>query len=152
MILERLARIADLDAEKFAVEMFKAGTSLVGKTPQELLAQDLKVFTISEDKIGIAQVYTMDPASLGEMKADLLKLMEERAKEYNYSIFILMLTDIFDQSSEMVVVGHNKNLIAKAFGKTLVNNSFLAPGVVSRKKQVVPPITNILSNIHEMIG
>lgn len=152
MILERLARIADLDTEKFAVEMFKAGTSLVGKTPQELLAQDLKVFTVNEEKIGIAQVYTMDPASLGEMKADLLNLMEERAKEYNYSIFILMLTDIFEQSSEMVVVGHNKNLIAKAFGKTLENNSFFAPGIVSRKKQVVPPITNMLSNIHEIIG
>lgn len=152
MMLERLARIADLDIEKFAVEMFKAGTSLVGKTPQELLAQDLKIFTVNEDKIGIAQVYTMDPDSLGEMKDDLLKLMEERAREYNYSIFILMLTDIFEQSSEMVVVGHNKNLIAKAFGKALENNSFYAPGIVSRKKQVVPPITNMLSNIHEMIG
>lgn len=150
IILERLARIADLDVEKFAVEMFKAGTSLVGKTPQELLAQDLKIFNVNEDKIGIAQVYTMDPDSLGEMKENLLQLMEERAREYNYSIFILMLTDIFDQSSEMVVVGNNKSLIAKAFGKTLVNNSFFAPGIVSRKKQVVPPITNMLLNIHGM--
>ena len=152
IMLERLARIADLDIDKFAIEMFKAGTSLVGKTPQEILAQDLKLFTVGGDKIGIAQVYTMDPDSLGEMKDDLLKLMEERAKEYDYSVFILMLTDIFDQSSEMVVVGHNKDLIAEAFDKTLENHSFFAPGVVSRKKQVIPPITNMLSNIHNMIG
>jgi manganese-dependent inorganic pyrophosphatase len=150
MILERLARIADLDVEKFAMEMFKAGTSLVGKTPQELLSQDFKAFTIDEDKIGIAQVYTMDPDSLKDMKSDLISLMEERAKEYNYSIFILMLTDIFEQASEMVVVGHNKELVAKAFGETLVNNSFYAPGILSRKKQVVPPITNTLTNVKEL--
>lgn len=150
MILERLARIADLDVEEFAMEMFKAGTSLVGRTPQELLKQDFKTFTIEEDNIGIAQVYTMDPESLKDMKTDLISLMEERARERGYSIFILMLTDIFKEASEMVVVGKNKELVAKAFGKTLVNNSFYAPGVLSRKKQVVPPITTTLTNIKEL--
>ena len=150
MMLERLIKIADLDAEKFAMEMFKAGTSLVGKTPQELLSQDFKAFTIDKDKVGIAQVYTMDPDSLKDMKIDLISLMEERAEKQGYSIFILMLTDIFNEASEMVVVGHNKELAAKAFGKTLVNNSFYAPGVLSRKKQVVPPITNTLTNIKEL--
>lgn len=150
MILERLARIADLDVEKFAMEMFKAGTSLVGKTPQELLKQDFKTFTIEEDNIGIAQVYTMDPESLKDMKTDLISLMEERAKDRGYSIFILMLTDIFKEASEMVVVGQNKELVAKAFGETLVKNSFYAPGVLSRKKQVVPPITATLTEIKEL--
>lgn len=150
IILERLARIADLDVEKFAMEMFKAGTSLVGKTPQELLSQDFKAFTIDEEKIGIAQVYTMDPDSLKEMKEDLITSMEERAEKENYSIFILMLTDIFKEASEMVVVGHNKELVARAFGKSLVNNSFYAPDVLSRKKQVVPPITNMLTALKEL--
>lgn len=151
MILDRLARMADLDIEEFAIEMFKAGTSLVGKTPEELLEQDLKSFTINKDTIAIAQVYTMDPDSLSDMKDDLLILMEETAKIQNYSIFMLMLTDIYNECSEMVVVGHNKALIAKAFGKTLVNNSFLATGVLSRKKQVIPTITSMLTDIQEMI-
>ncbi len=150
MVLERLARIADLDIEKFAMEMFKAGTSLVGKTPQELLNQDFKTFAIGEDKVGVAQVYTMALDSLKAMKSDLVSLMEERAKEQGYSIFILMLTDIFAQASEMVVVGHNKELVAKAFEKTLTNDSFYAPGILSRKKQVIPPITNILTNIQQL--
>ena len=150
MILERLARIADLDVEKFAMEMFKAGTSLVGKTPQELLSQDFKTFTIGKDKVGIAQVYTMDPDSLKDMKTDLILLMDEKAKELGYSMFILMLTDIFKEASEMVVVGQNKELVAQAFGKVLVNNSFYVPGVLSRKKQVVPPITNALTSIKEL--
>ncbi len=145
MMLERLARIADIDIDKFAEEMFKAGTSLTGRTPQELLNQDFKAFTIKSEKIGISQVYTMDPESLSDMREELISIMEERAREYGYSIFILMLTDIFNQASEMIVVGEHKDLAARAFGKTLENNSFLAPGVLSRKKQVVPPITEVLS-------
>lgn len=150
IMLNRLANIADLNIETFANEMFKAGTSLVGRTPQELLNQDFKAFNILEEKIGISQVYTMDPESLEGMKDNLILLMEERSKEYGYSIFILMLTDIFNQASEMIVVGEHKALVAKAFGKTLKNNSFNAPGVLSRKKQIVPPITNTLSNLENM--
>lgn len=151
LILERLAKIADLDVEVFAMEMFKAGTSLVGKTPQELLSQDFKVFTTEEEKIGIAQVYTMAPDSLNEMKDNLINLMEERAKQEDFSIFILMLTDIFKEASEMVVIGDNKEYVAQAFGKELEDNSFYAPGILSRKKQVVPPITTMLSNIGELM-
>lgn len=151
MMLDRLAKIADLDVDEFAMEMFKAGTSLEGKHPKELLNEDFKSFTINEDKIGIAQVYTMDPDSLYHMKNDLIRLMEDRAKEYDYSVFILMLTDIFNKASELVVVGHNKELIARAFNKKLDNNSFYAEGVLSRKKQVIPPITNMLSNIQDMM-
>ena len=150
IILRRLASIANLDIEKFAMEMFKAGTSLVGRTPEELLKQDFKKFTIEDSNIGIAQVYTMDPDSLKDMKSDLISLMEQLSKEQGYSIFILMLTDIFKEASEMIVVGQNKELVAKAFGKTLDNDSFYVPDVLSRKKQVVPPITNILTNFKEL--
>lgn len=151
IILDRLAKIADLDVEEFAMEMFRAGTTLTGKTPKELLNQDFKSFVINEDKVGISQVYTMDPASLEEMRDQLIRTMEERSKEYGYSIFILMLTDIFNQASEMIVVGPNKESAAKAFNTTLEGNSFYAPGVLSRKKQVIPPITNVISNVDGMI-
>lgn len=147
IMLDRLARIADLDVEEFAVEMFKAGTSLTGQTPQELLSQDFKAFTINDYKIGISQVFTMDSESLEDMRDNLIDLMEERAREYGYSIFMLMLTNIFEQASEIVAVGQEKNYAAQAFDERLVNDSFYAPGVLSRKKQVVPPITNTLSAI-----
>ena len=131
--------------------MFKQGTSLTGKTPKELLSQDFKSFIVNEEKIGISQVYTMDPGSLKEMMDELITSMEERAEEYNYSIFILMLTDIFKEASEMIVVGPNKESAAQAFNTTLKGNSFYAPGVLSRKKQVIPPITNILTNTDNLI-
>ncbi len=150
MMLERLARIADIDVESFASEMFKAGTSLVGRTPEDLLSQDFKTFNIKDEKVGIAQVYTMDPESLSDMRDDLLQAMERKAKENGYSLFLLLLTDIFEESSEIIVVGDHKALVAEAFGKTLKNNSFNAPGVLSRKKQVVPPLTNMLSNLSQL--
>ena len=147
MILERLSRIAGIDVEKFADEMFKAGTTLTGRTPQELLKQDFKIFTINDEKIGISQVYTMDAASLNDIRADLIDLMEERAEQAEYSAFILVLTDILNESSEMIVVGDYKDIVADAFDSRLVNNSFYAAGVLSRKKQVVPPLTEALANI-----
>ncbi len=150
IMLKRLEKIANLDVEEFAMEMFKAGTSLTGKTPKELLNEDFKVFTIDKDKVGIAQVYTMDPGSLKDMKSDLLDLMEERRKSEGYATFILMLTDIFNESSEIILVGENKEEIGKAFGKTIEKNSFYAPGILSRKKQIVPPITTYITNIKEM--
>ena len=79
-MLERLARIADLNVEEFAMEMFKAGTSLADKTPEQLLNQDFKVFNINENKVGIAQVYTMDLESLKDLKPDLISVMEERER------------------------------------------------------------------------
>lgn len=146
-ILERLAVIADMDIEKFAVEMFKAGTTLTGRSPHDLLNQDFKSFVIQDERIGISQVYTMDPESLRDRREEILELMEKVSKENGYSIYIFMLTDIFNESSEMIVVGEYKDLVAKAFDSELKDNSFYAPGVLSRKKQIVPPITNMLNNI-----
>ena len=146
-ILERLAVIADMDIEKFAMEMFKAGTTLTGRSPHDLLKQDFKSFIIQDERIGISQVYTMDPESLRDRRAEILELMEKVSKENGYSIYIFMLTDIFNESSEMIVVGEYKDLVAKAFDRELKDNSFYAPGVLSRKKQIVPPITNMLNNI-----
>lgn len=150
IMLKRLEKIADLDVDKFAMEMFKKGTSLTGKTPKELLKEDFKVFTINEEKIGIAQVYTMDRESLKDIKVELLRLMEEKRRDKGYSTFIVMLTDIFKEASEIIITGENIDTIGKAFEKDVVNNSFYVKGVLSRKKQIVPPITTALTNMEEL--
>ena len=81
MTLDRLAKIADLDPEPFAMEMFRAGTSLEGRTPSDLLAQDFKTFAVDDQKIGISQVYSLDSSALSSMKDELLALMDTRARE-----------------------------------------------------------------------
>ena len=150
IMLKRLEKIADIDVDSFAMEMFKEGTSLTGKTPEELLKEDFKVFAINEETIGIAQVYTMDPESLDDMKGELLELMEKKRIEEGYVTFILMLTDIFKEASEMIIVGEYKDIIGKVLGESTGKDSFYAKGVLSRKKQVVPPITTAIENMKDI--
>ncbi len=143
-ILARLVKIADIDPEKFANDMFKAGTSIEGKTSDELLNQDFKEFNFGENFVGIGQVFTMDFDKIREMKEELLETMNRTVEERNYQACVLVLTDIFNETSEILVAGEKKDQVAKAFKASLVDSSFSAPGVLSRKKQVVPPITEIL--------
>jgi manganese-dependent inorganic pyrophosphatase len=142
MTAERLAEISGIDIESFALEMFKAGSSLQGRTPEEIFHQDYKDFTLGKYRIGIGQVNTMDTESLGETKKDLLKYMEKVYNSKNYNLVMLLLTDIIKEGSEVLFYGDDKELIAKAFGVEPGEHSVYLPGVVSRKKQVVPPLSS----------
>jgi manganese-dependent inorganic pyrophosphatase len=141
LILNRLSSIACIDVEKFAKEMFKAGTSLTGKTEEEIFHQDFKTFTLNGLKIGVSQVGTMDIEGFSSMKKDMLVLMEKKAIEHNFNILILMLTDIIKGGSELIVAGKDKEIVARAFNIKLSGNSIYLPGILSRKKQVIPPIS-----------
>lgn len=144
LTLDRLVKLTDLDPDQFAMEMFRAGTSLEGRTPADLLSQDFKTFTVDDQKIGISQVYSLDSSALTEMKDELLTLMNTRAQEAGYTIYGLLITDIFKSSSELIVTGPNKELIERAFKTKLVNNSIDLPDVLSRKKQVIPVLTSVI--------
>lgn len=142
MALDRLTKLANLDPEPFAIEMFRAGTSLEGKTPEDLLNQDFKTFTVENQKIGISQVYSLDSSALEGMKDELLELMNYRAKEAGFTIYGLLITDIFRESSEFIVTGTEQDFIERAFNKKIINHSIELPGVLSRKKQVIPVLTS----------
>ena len=146
-ILDKLAKIAEIDPKNYSVEMFKAGTSLKGKTVEGLFHEDFKNFTIGGGKIGVSQVSTMDPSSFDPLKEDMLNLMETKIKKEGYEGLVLVLTDLLKEGSYIYVVGPKKGTIASAFGKSLgKDNSLYAEGVLSRKKQVIPPITNAIEN------
>lgn len=140
-ICERLANIAGIDIEEFAKEMFKAGTSLKGKTVEQIFNQDYKPFNIGETKVGIAQVNTMDIEGFMPLKNEMLDYMNSKAKEADLDMVMLLLTDILNEGSEVLVAGPKPQIAEKAFKVTLKDNSAFLDGVLSRKKQVVPPIT-----------
>jgi manganese-dependent inorganic pyrophosphatase len=146
--LKRLAEIADLDVEKFAKDMFKAGTSLKDKTPDQIFHQDFKAFTINNMKIGVAQAGTMDLENFYPIKQDMLALMEKKATENGFTLLILMLTDILKGGSEFLVVGEQKDLVSRAFNVKLQGNCIYLPGIISRKKQVIPPITTAINTMN----
>lgn len=147
MILKRLAEIADIDMESFAKEMFKAGTSLKNKTPEEIFHQDFKTVTLGNMKIGISQIGTMDREGFLPLKENLLSLMEKKASENSFSMLIFMLTDILGEGSELLVAGKEKEIVSRAFEKKLVGNTVYLPGILSRKKQIIPPLANAIANV-----
>lgn len=138
---ERLAEIAGIDIEEFSILMFKAGTSLSGKTPEEIFNQDYKDFTLGKYKIGIGQVLTADTEDIDDLKNSLVEYMDKLCKIKNFDLIMLLLTDIIREGSEVLYSGNSKDLISKAFNVELGKNSVYLPGVVSRKKQVVPPLS-----------
>ncbi len=145
VVLDRLAKIANLDVEEFALEMFKYGTSLAGKTPEEILKQDFKVFTYDDKKMGVSQVYTMDNETLNDLKEPIKHAMEEMTKTNGFNLQVLIVTDIYKEGSEIIAVGKQKDLINKAFNVQMENDSVYIPGILSRKKQVIPPISAVIN-------
>ncbi len=141
---EKLAEIAYLEVESYAIKMFKAGSTLKGKTPEEILNTDFKEFQFNKSKIGIGQVYTIDIESANEIREETLLYMSTICKDRSYGLIVLLITDILNQGSEVLFVGHLKDIIGKAFEVQTNENSVYLPGVVSRKKQVIPNIMNAL--------
>lgn len=145
IMLERMSKIAGIDPEKFAMEMFKAGTSLENKKPQDLLKADVKLFTIDDEKVRVGQAFTMDLENISSIKKPLIDRMEEMRQDYQEDLFIFILTDIFEERSEIIVTGKYEEQIAAAFEGKVCEHSFMAPGVLSRKKQVIPKVTQAIT-------
>ena len=145
-ICKKLSEIAGINIEEFAKEMFKAGTSLKGKTVEQIFNTDFKPFTIEGTKIGISQVNTMDIEGFMPLKEEMLNYMDQKAKEAGLEMVMLLLTDILNEGSEILVTGNKPEIVEKAFNVTLKDKGAFLPGVLSRKKQVVPPITNAITS------
>ena len=144
-IAKKLAEIAGVDIQKFAMEMFKAGTSLVGKTVDEIFNQDFKKFSFDNLQVGVAQVNSMDIEGFLPYKKDMLDYMNKFAEDNNLEFTLLLLTDIINANSEIFVGGPRPELVEKAFNVQLTECQGTLAGVISRKKQVVPAITAVMS-------
>ena len=138
-IAKKLAKIAGVDIQEFAMEMFKAGTSLVGKTVDEIFNQDFKKFSFDN-----LQVNSMDIEGFLPYKKDMLDYMNKFAEDNNLEFTLLLLTDIINANSEIFVGGPRPELVEKAFNVQLTECQGTLVGVISRKKQVVPAITAVM--------
>lgn len=140
-ILDRMSKIAGINPEDFADKMFRAGTSLKGKSAKDLIEGDIKTFTIGEANVRVGQVFTMNPEELVPIMDELKDQMTAKIKERGEDTFVLVLTDIFNQRSELLVVGEYYDDIQEEFGELTANGTINAEGVLSRKKQVIPKLT-----------
>lgn len=138
---KELAAIAKVDLETYGLEMLKAGTNLSTKTATELLDTDAKSFPMGTKNVRVGQVNTVDVNEVLARQGELEAAMNTQLTEAGYDLFILVITDILESNSAIIVVGDSKDKVEKAFNVTLENNVAHLAGVVSRKKQVVPQLT-----------
>jgi manganese-dependent inorganic pyrophosphatase len=140
-----LATIAEVDADTYGLEMLKAGANLSDKTVSELISLDSKEFEMGSFKVEIAQVNAVDTNDVLSRKSELEEKMTAVIDEKNLDLFLLVVTDILTNDSVGLALGGKTEAVEKAFGVTLTDNTATLKGVVSRKKQVVPVLTNTLS-------
>ena len=137
-----LALIAGINIEQFAREMFKAGSNLKDKSPEEIFYQDYKKF-IAEDEIsfGVGQISSMDSDELTEIKERLIPFMVSECGRHGVSRVFFMLTNIIEESTELLYYGEgSEEMASTAFHMEPTDGVFDLKGVVSRKKQLIPAL------------
>ena len=145
-----LALIAGIDIEKFASEMFEAGSDLGDKSAEEIFYQDYKKFTFGGTSFGVGQISSMNEGELNKIKSRLLPIMEHECGKNNVSMVFFLLTNIRESSSEMLYAGDNaRELIINAFGDVSeTDGGFAVEGLLSRKKQLIPAFMDAIQNVY----
>ena len=139
--VEALAEIAGIeDPKALGMEMFKVKSAVEGTPVRDLVLRDFKDFDMNGNLVGIGQLEVIDLSIFDEMKADLEADIAALKAEGNRHSVLLLLTDIMKEGSEVLVVSDDDNLTEKAYGKASVDGKVWLDGVLSRKKQVVPPL------------
>lgn len=139
--VKELSALAGINPEVYGLEMLKAGTDLSSFSIDEILHLDAKKIDFKAVKSIVNQVNTADISEVMTLKADLEARMNEIIKEENLDLFMLLITDIVNSNSQVIALGNAVSLVEKSYGVKLEDNTALLKGVVSRKKQVVPVMT-----------
>ena len=140
LAVEELNKIVNVDVEKYAMDMFKAGTSLDGYSVEEIVHMDFKPFDMSGKNVGIGQVFTLDIDAVLNKQDEFLAYINST----DFDILVLAVTDIIKEGSYLIYKGSDK-LISDAFNVEASQGVFVE-GAVSRKKQLVPFLTEAVKN------
>ncbi|MBM4762552.1 manganese-dependent inorganic pyrophosphatase [Bacillus sp. B15-48] len=141
---KELAEIAGVDAQEYGLAMLKAGADLSSKTIGELISLDAKEFSMGSSKVEIAQVNTVDINEVLARQAELEDAIQKVIADKDLDLFLLVVTNILTNDSAALALGKQADAVAEAFNVSLENNTATLKGVVSRKKQVVPVLTDTL--------
>lgn len=144
--LENLSKIAGVDYKEYGMEMFKAGSSMKGKSISEIIHEDFKNFMVENQKFGIGQVSTMTTSEILNKKDEFIKELNEDAQDEGYIAIALFVTDILKNGSYIFFNEKSKEIFANSFGVENIEQGYFFEGLVSRKKQIVPKIMNYMEN------
>ena len=139
-----LAEIAQVDIETYGLDMLKAGADLSDKTAEELIGLDSKEFGMGDYKVEVAQVNAVDVNDILSRQEALEEAMKATIDQKGLDLFALVTTDILNSNSVVLALGEQAANVEKAFDVTLENSTALLEGVVSRKKQIIPQLTEAM--------
>jgi manganese-dependent inorganic pyrophosphatase len=141
-----LANIAGIDPEEHAANMFRAGSQIGNKTEEEIFYQDFKTFSVEGFQMGVGQLTVIGSDMVDELQKRMLPYMSQVLERTHLDMVFLMLTDIMKESTDLLYVGDNKKIslteiVSSAFDVEAGESLSHLPGVVSRKKQMMPNLT-----------
>ncbi|EOC1396294.1 manganese-dependent inorganic pyrophosphatase [Listeria monocytogenes] len=138
---QKLAQIADVDIQSYGMEMLKAGADVSKKTVAELLL-DAKEFNMNDNKVEIAQINVVDVNDVLNRRAEVEALMKQNIVDKGLDLYLFVITNILTNDSVGIAIGSKTAVVEEAYGVKFVENQAPLKGVVSRKKQVVPILTD----------
>ena len=145
---KKLAKIADIDLEQMAQEMFNAGSNLKGKSAEDICFQDFKQFTVNDTIFGVGQITSMSKEELEEIRNMMTEHLPKVLEAHNLNMIYFMLTDILAESTELLCVGTGARGIAlSAFDLPDNAQILMLKGVVSRKKQLIPVLVETMQQM-----
>lgn len=136
----KLAKITGEDFQEYGIAMLTAKSDISSKTAMDIVKGDYKHFDFAGTKAGVGQIEVMDLSVLAPRKKEILETMEKVRKDEGLSFVLIMLTDVMKEASDLLFVGTPVDKFEKAFAGKMENNSIYKKGVLSRKKQVIPPL------------
>ncbi len=141
----QLSNLAGIDIESYAMEMFAAGSDLVGKSPEEIFYQDFKTFQVGDITFGAGQISSLNQQELADLQVKIHAYLKDSYTAIKCDMIFFVMTNILDEGSTMLFYGEQADVLVKeAFQTELTDNTCYLPGVVSRKKQIVPLLVSTL--------
>ena len=146
--VKELSSIAGIDYEKYGIDMFKAGTSLKGKTKEEIINTDIKSFNYDDEtRYAVSQIFTLDIDSINKDLDSYIELIEDMKKSGNYKFIVVAITDILKNGSYFIFTSSGKDIIEAGYAIQDIKQGMYIDGQVSRKKQIVPALINGINRL-----
>ncbi len=144
---QKLASIAGIDIDEFATEMFKAGTAVGVKTPEEIFNQDFKRYTLHGYEIGVGQVTVYEHEKILKIKSELIDYMNKKAENDDYALLVMMITDLNNKTTELQLSGRIAESVAEELGIDTDAKNVIYSSIMSRKKDVIPLIASAIEKM-----
>ncbi len=144
---QRLAEIAGVDLNEYGLAMLKAGSGIGDMTPAEIAKNDLKEFQIGDYRIIVSQISVMDTKEVMDLEPQLIEAMKNICEKEGFDMSLVMVTDILEEATYLLYAGSPRTLIGEAFKKDASGTHVYLPGVMSRKKQIIPPLSEAVKRI-----